>query len=77
MLKLVIYTVLNPETSRRIPVQVIMPKALYGASLWDNKTKISLNAPIKLLLGAHYSPPSESLHLLANIPPISLLYTKE
>jgi len=54
-----------------------MAKAFYGAFLWDYKTKISLNAPIKLLLGAHYSPPSESLHLLANIPPISLLYTKE
>ncbi|XP_067927987.1 uncharacterized protein [Watersipora subatra] len=77
MLKLSIYTGLNPETSRRNLAQVIMPKALYGASLWDHKTKISLHGPIKLPLGAHYNPPGESLHLLANISPINLLYTKE
>jgi len=77
MLKPFIYTGLNPATSRRILAQVIMPKALYGAFLWDYKTKIFLNAPIKLLLGTHCSPPSKSLHLLASIPPISLLYTKE
>ncbi|KAF6040038.1 hypothetical protein EB796_001645 [Bugula neritina] len=54
-----------------------MPKALYGASLWDCKTKISLHTYIKLLLGAHCNPPTESLHLLTNISPINFVYTKE
>jgi len=53
MLKPFIYTGLSPETSKKILTQVIMPKALYGASLWDYKTKISLHTYTKLLLGAH------------------------
>lgn len=77
MLKPFIYAGLSPDTSKKILTQVIMPKALYGASLWDYKTTISLHTYIKLLLGAHYNPPTESLHLLANIPPVNLVYTKE
>ncbi|KAF6026556.1 MAP3K7 [Bugula neritina] len=37
MLKPFIYAGLSPDTSKKILTQVIMPKALYGASLWDYK----------------------------------------
>ena len=77
MLKPSIYTGLNPESSRRILAQVIMLKSLYGVTLWDHKIKLFLHGPIKLFLGAHYNLLSESLHLLANMPPIRLLYTGE
>ena len=77
MLKPFIYAGLKIESAKRILTQVILPKVLHGASLWDAKNTMPLSPHIKFLLGAHYNPPTSSLHLLIGIPPTELLYTKE
>ena len=35
------------------------------------------NSCITFILGAHFNPPGEAFHKIINIPPITLLYTKE
>lgn len=77
MLKPFVFAGLNCKSGRRILTQAILPKAMYAASLWDTTLKMSISQQLKLLLGAHYNPPTEALHILIDIPPLDLLYTRE
>ena len=77
MMKPYLYSGLNCRSARSIFTLVILPKALYGASLWDTNNKVTLTSHLKLLLGAHYNPPTGSLNVLIRVPPVELIYTKE
>ena len=77
MLKPSIYGGLSCETTRKILTHVILPKALYAAALWDTTSRVSIAPCITFILGAHFNPPGETLHKIINIPPITLLYSKE
>ena len=77
MLKPYIYGGLSCETARKILTHAILPKALYAAALWDTASRVSITQCITFILGAHFNPPGEALHKIINIPPITLLYSKE
>ena len=42
-----------------------------------HQSRVSITQCITFILGAHFNPPGEALHKIINIPPITLLYSKE
>ena len=55
----------------------LLLKALYAAALWDTTSKVPITQCITFILGAHFNSPGEAVRKIINIPPITILYTKE
>ena len=68
---------LNADIAKRIFTQVILPKAMYAGSLWNNKDQVPMHCYLQSILGTHYNPPTEVLHILSGVLPMALMLTKE
>ena len=76
MIKPFVLKGLSIASSLRILNTVVLPKACYLAHLWDFNDKISIHSILKDILRAPFNPPSELLHVVAQVPPMKLRHTQ-
>ena len=62
-------------TACKILTIVIVPKTLHNSFLWDLKHSISFHPFLKKLPYIPFSPPTETLHVMADIPPTPVSYS--
>ena len=68
---------LNVSTTRKLLNTVILPKALYGAHLWDTDCKISIYYYLKEMMHIPYNPPEITLTTLAQMVPSDIGYCEK
>ena len=77
LLKPFIFSGLHCDTALRILNQVILPKVLYASSVWNVADSVSLYPHLNVILGGHFNPSSDALHMLSGVMTTKMMATRE
>ena len=77
LLKPFIFSGLHCDTALRILNQVILPKVLYASSVWNVADSVSLYPHLNVILGGHFNPSSDALHMLSGVMTTRMMATRE